>query len=90
MVWFIGFISLFVPRLVIFCTWIFSSWFANVFQTWYWPFLGFLCMPHTLIWYSAVHNLFGGRWEFPQIFALVIFILMDISGGGLHFRKHFR
>ena len=79
-------ISLVLPRLLIFCLWLFSGWFTNVFQTWYWPLLGFICMPHTMLWYSCVQNWYGGKWEFLQIFILILAIMMDM-GIGVFSRK---
>lgn len=83
MVPFLVVISLFFPRILIFCLWIFSGWFQGVYQTWWWPVLGFLCMPHTMLWYSAVMVWYGGQWEFLQIFILVLSILADVGGGGI-------
>jgi hypothetical protein len=74
-------ISLVLPRLLIFCLWLFSGWFDGVFTTRYVPLLAFFFMPHTMLWYSAVMNWFGGRWEFTQIFVLVLAILMDLGVG---------
>ena len=65
-----------MPRILILCLWVFSGWFNGVFKTWWWPVLGFLFMPHTMLWYSAVMNWYGGRWEFLQIFILVLSILL--------------
>jgi len=74
-------ISLVVPRLLIFCLWAFSGWFKGVFTTWYWPLLGFFCMPHTTLWYSAVKNWYGGEWGFPQLLILILAVLMDLGIG---------
>jgi hypothetical protein len=79
-------ISLILPRVLIFCLWLFSGWFNGVFQTWYVPLLGFFCMPHTMLWYSAVQNWYNGKWEFLQIFILVLAVLMDL-GIGIFKRK---
>ena len=74
-------ISLIVPRLLIALLWLFSGWFNNVFETRAWPILGFLFMPHTMLWYSAVQNWFGGKWEFLQILILILAVLMDLGIG---------
>ena len=74
-------ISLIVPRLLIIGVWIFSGWFKGVFATWYWPLLGFFFMPHTMLWYSAVQNWFEGKWDFLQIFILILAVLMDLGIG---------
>lgn len=74
-------ISLILPRLLIFCLWFFSGWFDKVFVTWYWPVLGFFFMPHSMLWYSAVKHWFKGQWDFPQIFVLILAVMMDLGIG---------
>ena len=74
-------ISLILPRVVAAILYFFTGWFAGVFQTWYWPLLGFICMPFTMLWYSAVQNWFGGQWGFLQIFILILAVLMDLGVG---------
>lgn len=81
MVIFLGALSLVLPRLIIAILWLFSSWFVGVFATWYWPLAGFICMPHTMLWYSVVMNWFGGEWKFLQIFILILAIMMDAGSG---------
>ncbi len=72
-------IALFAPRLATVLLWFFTDWFEGVFETQVWPILGFLFMPYTMIWYSAVTNWFGGDWEILQIGILVIAIIADLS-----------
>lgn len=78
-------IGLFVPRFVATILYFFSDWFVGVFETWYWPVLGFIFAPYTMLWYSAVVNWFNGTWDFWQIVGLVVAICMDIS---THKKKH--
>jgi hypothetical protein len=78
---FILLIGLFLPRLVTVFLYFFTHWFTGIFETWYWPLLGFIFMPYTLLWYSAVTNWYG-HWGFWQIGILVIAILMDLSSNG--------
>jgi hypothetical protein len=84
MVWLIAFLSLLFPRIVIFGLWVDGLWFANVFKTWYWPLLGFFFMPHTTLWYSAVQNWYGGKWEPWHIGVLILWIFIDLAAGGKH------
>lgn len=74
-------IALFVPRLVALYLWLFTEWFSGVFATSLWPVLGFLFMPYTMLWYSAVVNWYAGRWEFWQWLILAIAIIADLSSG---------
>jgi hypothetical protein len=76
---YISMTSTIFPRTVILLLYFYSSWFSGVFATWYWPFLGFVIMPHTMLWYSAVKIWFDGDWGFWQVVALIVFIIWDIS-----------
>ena len=71
--------ALAVPRLLILCLWFFTRWFHGMFHNLLWPILGFLFLPTTLLWYSAVQNWFGGQWTLWPIVGLVIAILIDLS-----------
>jgi hypothetical protein len=73
---------LFFPRLLIIILYLSSGWFIGVFETKFWPIVGFLLMPYTLLWYSAVSNWFNGQWGFWQIIVLIITILVDLSSDG--------
>jgi hypothetical protein len=72
-------IGLFLPRVIAAILYFFSDRFTNIFETWYWPVLGFIFMPYTLLWYSAVVHWYDGVWAFWQIVGLVVAICMDIS-----------
>ena len=74
-------LALAVPRLVIAAVWLFSSWFQGVFGGLLWPVLGFLFAPVTLLWYSVVHNWYGGAWEPWHVAVLVVAVLIDVSPG---------
>jgi hypothetical protein len=53
-----------------------------VFDTALWPVLGFIVLPTTLLWYSAVQNWYGGNWGLWQIVGLVVALSFDTSPGG--------
>ena len=74
-------LALAIPRGVIAGLWLLSDWFAGMFDTLLWPILGFIFLPTTLLWYSAVQNWFGGRWGLWQVAGLVIAIMIDMSPG---------
>jgi len=80
--WIIAVVGLIFPRLASLLLYFFTAWFAGVFATWYWPVLGFIFMPYTMLWYSAVMNWYGGEWQFLQIAVLVVAIFFDISSSG--------
>lgn len=79
----VAIIGLFAPRLVIAGLWLLTDWFGGVFETRLWPILGFLLMPLTMLWFSAVQNWFNGEWGWLQIVILVLAII-----GDLHSDKH--
>ena len=72
-------IALAAPRLVILLLWFFTSWFTGLFATLLWPILGFIFLPTTLLWYTAVQHWFGGQWTLWPIVGLVIALLIDLS-----------
>ncbi len=47
-------LALAAPRLVVFLLWFFTNWFNGLFTSILWPILGFVFLPTTLLWYSAV------------------------------------
>ncbi len=73
--------ALFIPRVTIAVLWFLTTWFRGVFDGILWPLLGFFFAPITLLWYSAVHNWFGGEWGPWQVVGLVVAILLDLSPG---------
>jgi hypothetical protein len=72
-------LALITPRLVIVLLWLFTNWFSGVFPALLWPILGFLFLPTTLLWYTAVHHWFGGAWTLWPIVGLVVALLIDVS-----------
>lgn len=80
-------LALFLPRLVTAYLWVFTEWFSGVFETRFWPILGFIFMPYTTIWYSAVSNWYDGAWGFWQIVVLIIAIIFDISSNSKGTKK---
>lgn len=72
-------IALFTPRFLILLLWLFAGWFKGIFTTALWPVLGFIFLPTTLLWYTAVQNWWGGHWGLLQIVGLVIALMVDMS-----------
>lgn len=72
-------LALAAPRLVIVVLWFFTRWFEGVFPNILWPILGFIFLPTTLLWYSAVQHWFGGQWTLWPIVGIVIALLIDVS-----------
>jgi hypothetical protein len=71
--------ALFAPRVVIAVLFLFTHWFHGVFSIALWPVLGFIFLPTTLLWYTAVQHWFGGQWTLWPIVGIVIALLIDLS-----------
>jgi hypothetical protein len=71
--------ALATPRLVIVVLWLFTSWFRGIFAIALWPVMGFLFLPTTLLWYTAVQHWFHGAWTFWPVVGLVIAVATDVS-----------
>ena len=72
-------IALITPRLLIVVLWLFTTWFRGIFPIALWPVLGFIFLPTTLIWYTAVQHWFDGQWTLWPIVGLVIALAIDVS-----------
>ncbi|HET7604177.1 MAG TPA: hypothetical protein VFK36_14225 [Gemmatimonadales bacterium] len=72
-------LALAVPRVVILLLWFLTNWFQGVFSSILWPILGFIFLPTTLLWYTAVQHWFGGHWGLWPVIGIVIALLIDIS-----------
>jgi hypothetical protein len=75
-------LALAAPRLVIAVLWFFTGWFRGLFDTALWPILGFIFLPTTLLWYTAVQHWFGGQWTLWPVVGLVLALLVDVSPAG--------
>jgi hypothetical protein len=71
--------ALFTPRLVIALLYFLSTWFKGIFDTALWPILGFIFLPTTLLWYTAVQHWWGGVWSLWPIVGIVIALMIDLS-----------
>lgn len=71
--------ALITPRLVVALLWFFSRWFTGMFPSLLWPVLGFIFLPTTLLWYSAVQHWWGGHWSLWPVVGIVIALMIDLS-----------
>ena len=74
--------ALAAPRLVVALLYFFTRWFEGMFDTILWPILGFIFLPTTLLWYTAVQHWFNGQWTLWPIVGLVVALMIDISPAG--------
>jgi hypothetical protein len=72
-------LALALPRVVIALLWFFTSWFHGIFDTILWPILGFIFLPTTLLWYTAVQHWFGGHWGLWPVVGIVVALMIDLS-----------
>ena len=72
-------VALMAPRVVLLVLYFFTTWFQGIFDNLLWPILGFIFLPTTLIWYTAVQNWYGGEWGTLQVIGLVIALAVDVS-----------
>ncbi len=70
-------IALATPRLLVFLLWLFTHWFRGMMGLWL--ILGFIFLPTTLLWYTAVQHWFGGQWTLWPIVGLVLALMIDVS-----------
>jgi hypothetical protein len=72
-------LALGMPRVVVVVLWLFTHWFSGIFHIALWPVLGFIFLPTTLLWYTAVQHWWGGQWSLFPIIGIVIALLIDLS-----------
>jgi hypothetical protein len=59
--------------------WLFTQWFDGLFDTLLWPVLGFIFLPTTLFWYTAVQHWYGGEWSVVPVIGIVLALMIDLS-----------
>ena len=72
--------ALATPRLLIVVLWFLTNWFRGILDNnLLWIVLGFIFLPTTLLWYTAVQHWFGGQWTLWPVVGLVVALLIDVS-----------
>lgn len=72
-------LALGAPRLVVVILWLFTRWFSGMFSLALWPVLGFIFLPTTLLWYTAVQHWFHGQWTLVPVIGIVVALFIDLS-----------
>jgi hypothetical protein len=76
------------PRVVIFLTWLLTGYFGRAYDSNFWPFLGFLFLPYTTLFYAVVVNSLGGFHGLgTALFILGILLDLGVVGGGASRRR---
>jgi hypothetical protein len=81
-------LALVTPRLLIFLIWFFTHWFRGMVPNIIVLILGFVFLPMTLLWYTAVQHWFAGQWTFWPVVGMVLALMMDVSAARP--RRHWR
>jgi hypothetical protein len=81
-------VGLITPRLVMVVLWLFSDYLSRAFETFLWPFLGFLFLPTTTLAYAVAQNSFDGiRGVGLAILIAGVLIDFGLLGGGARSRR---
>jgi hypothetical protein len=85
-------LALFVPRLVLFLVWLFSSYLHRAYDSVLWPLLGFLFMPLTTLAYAWAINSNNRSVSGIYLVVVVLAVLVDLGilGGGSQARRRKR
>lgn len=77
------------PRVAIVLLWLFTNFFAGVYNNVVLPVLGFLFLPLTLIVYTYMQKTHAGPLELQQLVFLLIAVVLDLGlvGGGTFSRR---
>lgn len=76
------------PRLVIFLTWLFSSYFARAYDSLLWPLVGFFFMPYTMLCYAIAMNNLGGVQGIGLVVVIVgVLVDLGVIGKGASSRR---
>ena len=86
----IAVIALLTPRVVLFFIWLLAHQWFEVYQTWYWPLLGFLFMPYTTLAYMAAMVNNGGLVNGWWLVLVIVAAIVDAGhwGGGGRTWRH--
>jgi len=71
-------VSIFLPRFVMLCIFVFTDYFSKTYETIVFPVLGFLFMPYTTLAYMGA-ILSTGKVENGWVVVLIIAVLLDLS-----------
>jgi hypothetical protein len=80
----LGLLALAFPRVAIVLLWLFTSFFAGVYNNVILPVLGFLFLPLTLIVYTYFQKTHAGPLGTQQLIFLIVAVVIDLGlvGGG--------
>jgi hypothetical protein len=71
--------TLVAPRLVVALVWFFTRWFEGMFSSLLWLLAGFIFLPTTVLWYTAVQHWFGGKWSLGPVVGIILALAIDLA-----------
>ena len=82
-------IGAFMPRILIVVLYFFTQWFADAFNGFIIPLIGFFVMPISVLWYAVVQHYYGGGWSLIPLAGMALAIGLDLGviGGGARRRR---
>jgi len=74
----LGILTVFIPRILMLFILLLTNWCGKAFEGWFWPFIGWLLWPRTLLVYMAamLHSTsLTAGWFILAVIALVLDII---------------
>ncbi|MEX0756114.1 MAG: hypothetical protein WD206_07290 [Actinomycetota bacterium] len=79
-----------LPRFVLFVLWVFTDYLSRGFDSFIWPFLGFLFLPTTTVAWAVAENSFDdGVRSLAGVLLVILGGVLDLGvlGGGARSRR---
>jgi len=68
-----------MARLLVSLLWFFTHWFDGMSSSLLWLLAGFIFLPTTVLWYTAVQHWFGGRWTLGPVVGIIVALAIDLA-----------
>jgi hypothetical protein len=68
-----------MARLLVSLLWFFTHWFDGMSASLLWLLAGFIFLPTTVLWYTAVQHWFGGRWTLGPVVGIIVALAIDLA-----------
>jgi hypothetical protein len=84
--------ALITPRLIMVVLWIFTDYLSRAFESFFWPFPGFLFLPTTTMAYAVAQNAFDGvqGWGLALVILGVVLDFGLVGGSGRAFGRRLK
>jgi hypothetical protein len=80
--------ALVTPRFVIVILWLFTSYLARAFESFIWPFIGFIFLPTTTLAYAVAQNELDGVRGWGLVLVILgVLIDLGLLGRGARARR---